>query len=610
MTKEHVLAVLSKSEQNEERLHSALLLAFTQAVYRILAGTCIPAPLYRLTFDEETNNLTLQEPFGTSVVPSRETLDIRALDIVVISNLRDIPVLFEGETGVGKTYVSHCYLRTVFPKDSYITLRLSGNTFLNNIFQPFLEGSVKNGMPITKIKEEAVDKIGGMFVDEINRGDPQNVLQLLDNELYNAGQFRKLGIPITKLIDGMPEASGKRKSLAILTAQNPASVNDAKFTSTMELDAAVDNRLLRVNYGNGANSAGTTLWLEDKGRRNHERFLKALTNYVSRYLGADEEELLPLIQRDWLSLYAYITNTERTDKTLLYSGLELADLLVCVLGGALCEKFAYERRVIFEWAKKLRAKGYDLPDQDKLVNFKVKETQRVKTLEGLIDTFKVDVIFRDIVQIKKLADLLATLRTLIEACSADDPVATYENSNLSVTVKEVAGAATLMARNKQRFGSEPPTAAINAVLLQYVDTVELLQKRLQYSTETFSPEDGGTGVKNLVLMKAMQETLAEQKTSSYLVERLLHYTFATLLQLSAHTEEIRNMTLVRSSADLLTLCGFLTDYEEESTKVLQEAKDAYDATYGLVSLYFTLRNERAMTMPDIYQHRILRTLGG
>ena len=547
--------ILPQKEKNEERLHSLLLLAFTQAVYRVLAGTCIPAPLYRLTFDEDTNNLTLLEPCGTSVVPSDDTLDIRALDIVVISNLRDIPVLFEGETGVGKTFVSHCYLRTIFPKDSYITLRLSGNTFLNNIFQPFLEGSIKNGMPITTIKEEAVNKIGGMFVDEINRGDPQNVLQLLDNELYNGGHFRKLGIPIRAFENGELRESGRRKNLAILTAQNPASVDDAKFTSTIELDAAVDNRLLRINYGNGANSAGTTLWLEEKGRDNHDRFLKALTNLLCSHLEVDEEELLPLVERDWLSLYAFITDTARTDKTLLYSGLELADLLVCVLGGSLCDKFAYEKRVIFEWAKKLRHQGFELPAQDKLVPFKVKETQRVKTLEALIDTFKVDVIFRDIVQIKKLADLLATLRTLMVACASENPVEAYERANFSVTVKEVAGAATLMARNKQKFGSEPPTAAVNAVLLQYVDTVELLQKRLQYSTNTFSPDDGGTGIKNLILFKAMQLTLEGEKTGSFFIRKLLHLTFSSLLPLSAHTEEVRNMALVRYAADLLTLCG-------------------------------------------------------
>src|SRR5262249_45827858 len=154
---------------------------------------------------------------------------------------------------------------------------------------------------------------------------------------------------------------------------------------------------------NAAASAGTTLWLEDEPSDPHADFLHTFTALASRYLGADAT-LFADLPRDWLSVYAWVTDPWWTDKPILYSGLELADLMLAVLAGNLRQTFAHEQQVYRDWCRCLNLAVP--PELD------APETDRGKKLQELLGTFKVPVIFRDVVQIKKLADVLATLQTL------------------------------------------------------------------------------------------------------------------------------------------------------------------------------------------------------
>jgi hypothetical protein len=601
MSTPHTLEKLLHEVPDEERLHSALLLAYINSVYRVLAAFSVPAPLYRLLYDESANHIEMIETQGNSQVPCDGALDIGALDIAVISNLRDIPVLFEGETGVGKTYVTQSFLRTLFPRDSTVSLRLSGNTFLNNIFQPFLEGRIENGMPVTQIKMQAVESIAGMFVDEINRGDPQNVLQFLDNELYNAGQFVRLGIRIPQIHDGQVSFGRRRKKLAILTAQNPPGTADAKFASTLELDAAVDNRLLKINFGNAANSAGTTLWLAEEPADPHQAFLTAFSDLSCRYLGLGPD-LLATLPQDWLTLYAWIADPWWTDKPILYSGLELADLMICVLGGNLVQTYGYERQVCHDWCGRL---GMGTPKDMDLA-----ETERGKKIQQAIATFRVPVIYRDIVQIKKLADVLATLQTIKDASRTPDPVQAYLKARRLVTVREVAGAAALMTRNKQVSGSASAVPVINEVLVQYTALAATAQSVTKYARSQFDSQDENAGIKKLILAKALRDTLAAGKGTLFLrksITDMLH----RLRNAFSATEDVRNVLLMRILADLLTFCGFVTEHEAEVDAVLGGPASGLPAVMAeLIGVYYRLREATALTMPDIYQHRIQRTLGG
>jgi hypothetical protein len=601
MSAPHTLEKLAAVVPDEERLHASLLLAHVNALYRTLGSFSVPAPLYRFLYDAEANHLQLTETQGNAWVPRPGACDISALDIVIIANLRDLPVLFEGETGVGKTYVSQSFLSTLLPRASCLSLRLSGNTFLNNVFQPFLEGRIENGMPVTRIKPQAVEQIAGMFVDEINRGDPQNVLQLLDNELYNAGEYVRLGLRIPHLRGGNVTPGTRRKKLAILTAQNPPGTVDPRFATALELDAAVDNRLLKINFGNAAGSAGAALWLETEPADLHASFLVAFRTLACRFLGA-EGNVLDQLGDDWLSLYAWITDPAWTEKPTLYSALELADLLIGALSGPLSASYQQERQVCRDWHARLglaEPRDMDLAD-----------TERSQKIQAALGTFKVPVIFRDVVQVKKLADVLATLTSLKGASASADPVQSYLKTPRIVTVREVAWAAALMARNKQPDGSESVVPVINEVLTQYIALAERAQKATRYLRSRFDAGDANAGVKKLVLVKALRETVNARKGALHLRGQILALADKLRDHFSA-SEDVRNLLLMRLLADLLTLCGFLTDQEAAVDVVLAAATPGTPDVPGqLLAIFHQMRQVNAPTVPDIYQHRLRRTLGG
>ena len=62
--------------------------------------------------------------------------------------------------------------------------------------------------------------------------------------------------------------------------------------------------------------------------------------------------------------------------------------------------------------------------------------------------------------------------------------------------------------------------------------------------------------------------------------------------------------------NMLTLCGFVREFAAEVDPILKGATGEGDAARGLVLRYKDLRDQRALTMPEIYQHRVRRTLGG
>jgi len=600
---------------NEEKVHSAMLLSYVQSLYEIMRKDCVPSPLYRFVYDEDNNNISVSETEGKSLVPIDDALDIDALDVILISNLRDIPILFEGDTGVGKTYVSQRYFKTIFPKESFVSLRLSGNTFLNNIFQPFLEGSMVNGMPVTKIKRDAIETIAALFVDEINRGDPQSVLQLLDNELYNAGEYVKLGIkiPVIDAKAGKVDYPGKRKKLEIITAQNPASTSDAKFTSTVELDAAVDNRLLKTYFGNSAPSAGATLWLGEDTQKPHKMFLEGMKKRASKYLGV-KEEVYDNLESDWLQVYSWITESSRTDKPILYSAIELSDFMTAVFSGNLIDYYNYEKGIVNSWAKKL--------SKDVKITYEQKETDTVKQINEVNKSFKVPIIFRDTIQIKKLADVLSTLKNIKEALKTDAPLNNYLKTRKYVSVREVAGATALLALNKQAPGAPSPTKEVNAVLNEYVSLTQKYMKEEGYMGATFKLDDPNAGIKRIAVHKALRDTLTNHGGADYFINQMCDQANKLINHISA-SESLRNMLVVRSASDLMTLAGFIEQYKtsieplfNKHGKELRKASTASEKV-GIINqlrtdignVYYSLREEHAMVMPDIYMHRIQRTLG-
>jgi hypothetical protein len=585
---------------DEKKLHAGLLLAYTQTVYDVMRRNTVPTPLYRITYDEANNSLTLQETDGKSFVPTKNSLDIDSLDIVFTCSLRGIPVVFEGDTGTGKTYVENGFLKTVFPRTSTFSLRLSGSAY-ESIPRYFLKGMKdEGGMPKSVVNEDIINRTAGMLIDEPNRGDPDELLQLLDNTIFHDGQYYRLGIKIPEIdADKKVKDSGKRKKVIITSAINPA---NAKYSGTVELDAAVDNRFIRLPYGNSAVSAGSTLWLSDSDVKNHDLFLKSFSKRAAKYLGL-KESALEDINDDWLSMYAYITDPNKTNKRILYSALELADSMIYVLSGNLPNSFEYEKEIAKSWNDKLNL--------DMQITEKLSETQNIKRIQEIVDTFKVPIIFRDIDQIKKLADVVTTLENLRDAFSKPDPVRAYLDMSKYISTKEIAMGTALLARNKQNPNSPNPTNVINEVLNNYISLAGEYHRDVSYLKESFDIYDPNDGIKKIAIVKGIRNTIKKSEGVDTLIKEVVDNTKKLKSHISA-SYDVRNAFIMRNTADLLTFAGFVDQYRDEIEpmfKKYDKNTDMSKVVNDLGKFYYNKREELAMVLPEIYQHRIQRTLG-
>jgi len=610
-TLERIMNALGKNF-SEERAHAALLLSFAESIYSVVRRDCTPSPLYRVSFDKTNRNVGVEETQGHSLVPKKGVLDIDDLDILLMCNLREIPGLIEGETGIGKTFVSQRYLSTVFTSDQFFSHRLSGNAFVNNLFQHFQEGKMVDGMPVIEARVDRIETTAAGIIDEINRGDPNDTLQLFDNEMHLGGLIYKLGIPIPEIKDGRyVERSGRKKKLFLISAQNPSSTDDAKFTGTMQLDAAVDNRLLKTYMSNAAPSAGSTVWLGDGKGKRHDVFMKSFASRAAKHLGI-EEAVMQDGDASWLQTYAWITDSSKTDKPVLYSALELADFMTAVFGGNLLDYFKYERQVIADW-KGLNGGNVEIKDG-------LKETAKVKTIHEVTDSFKVPMIFRDIDQVKKVADILSTLKNVKDALRTENPVQSYLDARKVVTVREIAEATALVVRNKQKPSSPSPINAINEVLNQYCSLVEEYMKESKKFHPNFDIYDPQTGIKSMAVIRAIRENMGGAGGIENLAGRIQIEAGKLTTKISL-SEEVRNIMIARSVGDLMTLSGFilehkkaLQDYKEAGEKIPAMSKykkitDAPIVAEAMGRFYCKVQKEDAIILPALYQHRIQRTLG-
>lgn len=601
-TLERIAAEMGSSF-DEDKMHTALLLSYAGSIYNVLRKTCQPNTIHRIHYDCANNQVELDELMGMSLPPQPGSLDMSVVDEIFASNERDIPIVLEGETGVGKTFPATTYLSIVLQKDQFFSHRLSANAFLNNLFSPFQEGRMEKGMPVIEAKVDRIENCGAGLTDEINRGDSNETLQLFDNEMHLGGNIYKLGIPIPELKAGKLYYPGKKKKLLLVCAQNPAGTEDAKFTQTMQLDAAVDNRLLKVHVGNAAAAVGSSLWLGDKVKDAHKEFLKGFSKTVADYLQIPDSALND-IKEDWLGVYSWTTEAKRTDKKILYSSMELADLLVATFSGNLVNYFKYEQKVLKIWENKLK-KGVTIDDT-------ITETETIKKVQGVTESFKIPVIFRDIAQLKKIADVLSTLRNIKDSIRSNDPVDTYLNMEKHVTVREVSGAMSLLLRNKQPKEATAPVDTINSVLTSYVAlTTKYMQDQKALRNGKFDIYDDQVGIKKVAVVKSIRDTVRRSNGVDYLVDQIAEHAQNLVAKISS-SEDIKNIIIARSAADLMTLCGFLTDYKDEIDPIIKsyaKEKRISPIIERLGAFYQEKLDEKAMVMPDIYQQRIKRTLG-
>ena len=219
---------------------------FIETLYDTLDGVVSPTPYLEI---REGENIDVKFLNGRGNLPKPDTTEVTILDIDIASLFfDDFNPLYEGVTGIGKTYTSDAVFNAVFGPEGHYTLRLSGGLMGSSALEPFTTVERENGVPKTRIDPEKCQKYGALFIDEINRGDSQEVFQVVDGVVNVNGETGCLGIPI-------PGQDGRYKRMAIIAAMNPA---DAEHNAALDLDIAGENRFLKFRFPNGVAEAGSS----------------------------------------------------------------------------------------------------------------------------------------------------------------------------------------------------------------------------------------------------------------------------------------------------------------------------------------------------------------
>jgi len=602
-TEKHTLEKLAEQmpgtvEKKDEKIHTALLLAHYAATKNVVSKGILPTPLFGISYDKDNHSLSFKE-FEGNAIPKKSDFAYSSLDIIMAAHARSIPLIFEGDTGVGKTVTIEAYLRTTLPEDGSVMMSLSHQSFTDSPKAPFERCEMVDGMPVTYIDQERLRSIAAMYIDELNLGNPNDLLQLslgrvlLSKERGTAGTL----IPIFDSDGKVMYDEEKLKKMWLSGSQNPPKSRDAQF-SGMELTASLKNRFLVVEFPKIIKSVGSTMWLADEENGLHGKYLRKLGKEFEKLTGVSISE--QDLRQDDLSLSAYILDSERTEKAIIPSSLEFGDLIVLTLSDDLAESYDIEKQVVTAWQEYLPA------HLSSNLNLRgdIKENQEVKLVKEILKPFDKSLTERDDAKIKSLADMFATMKSLKRAYQSDNPLESYLNNPVYITTEDSAAAATLLARNKQ-VGTDvkDPLRAVNFVLGEYVSLVDGLAQQMNIEGYTeFNTEDPNVGLKHFIYTSALNGA----ESAEDIVKKINHYT-ADLKNLTSNSQ-IRKIIIGRTVGDLATVSGFIWDHKDEIDKHLEQGNISSLDLRGKIKGIYENELENNPELEDTYAHRLPRVL--
>ncbi len=375
---------------------------FIESLYQTLDSVVSPTPYMEIT---EGNNVDVRFLNGKARLPAPHSTEITVLDIDAASLFfDDFHVLYEGVTGIGKTYTSDALFDAVYGPDGHYTLRLSGSVLGSSALEPFTTTTLEHGVPKTRIDPEKCSKYGALFIDEINRGDSQEVFQVVDGKIHVNGDTGYLRIPIPK--------TDRYKGLTIIAAMNPA---DAQHSSALELDIAGENRFLKFRFPNGVAEAGSSQLEKMVSGDLHDKFWTEFRKRTG-------------LKGAWRENYPLITDPEQVANALDGQTKEFIDASLGYVGAD--PKETYERNV-------------ELMQQTGIQpSFTIRDDNNYKKILEKQGTLKHGFVRRDLKKIQNLSRLLAFVKGVKQG--------TYD---AHVTLNDVAASIGVVLESKSMTGT-------------------------------------------------------------------------------------------------------------------------------------------------------------
>jgi hypothetical protein len=499
---------------------------FIEGLYSTLDDVVSPTPYLEITEDERVDVAFLD---GRGNLPKPNTTEVTVLDLYIASLFfDDFDLLSVGVTGVGKTYTSDALFGAVFGSEGHYTIRLGGGLLSASALDPFTTTTLEHGIPKVHIDPQKCEQYGALFIDEINRGDTQEVFQVVDGTLHVNGDTGYLRVPIP--------GTERYKKLAVLAAMNPP---DAQHSSALELDIAGENRFLKFMFPNGIDEAASS------------QLDKSVQENLYQKFWSDFTQRTGIKVSDWREIYPVITDSTVVRCELNGEAREFLDVAMGYVGKD--PLTAAQRN-----SELLKSAGYE-------PKCSVVEDNALEQVRTAQKSLKHGFVRRDLPKVANLSRLLGFVK-----CVKD---ASYEPK---ATLHDVAAALGIVLESKKITGEDDGSlmSVVNDVLREY--------KGLRRTMNTPS----GFGVRQAVWQASMYAGI-DNGVDAY--EATLRRSLSQLNTRDAQRGGVANPAVrLRLAADLAVLDHFSQGHKDAITSALaagephafEEFKNVYAQNKG------------------------------
>ncbi|MHA1983494.1 MAG: hypothetical protein ACW967_03990, partial [Candidatus Hodarchaeales archaeon] len=331
---------------------------------------------------------------GKSKLATSSSLEITAFDILVASLfLEDVNILFEGITGVGKSYVTDLFFQSLFSEKSFYIDRANINPFVeSSVLTPFFTTILEKNIPKQFINEAQAKNIGAVFVEEVNRREINDLLSLLDKKLVLHGKRTDLGIMVQK--DNSRDVLLKK--LIVIGSQNP--VESTAPGSAQENDIAEDNRFLKIPFPNVVAESGSSQLQFSNNTSLHDIFWQEYKTRIEEKI--DKEEIIEPKSQSWQELYVGATDLSEFSFDLSVIHREFIDLMLSYVNSNPRTEIDRHQSIIDQ-----ANPSFDL-------KFHLREDDMLQKIMDVQTSLKYPIVRRDLNKIVNFSKLVAMIRSI------------------------------------------------------------------------------------------------------------------------------------------------------------------------------------------------------
>ena len=477
---------------------------FIETLYEKLSPLSSPTPIYHIIHDKDY--IEVKSLSGKAKVLKSNATEITAFDILVASLfLPDVNILFEGITGVGKSFITELFFRSLFGDEGFVIDRSNFNPFVeSSILSTFIQTKLVDKIPKQFINFDKAQNVCAFFVEEVNRREVNDLLTLLDKVIILDGTRVHLGLHYKN-----ESGTEMLKKIIIIGSQNP----DDTEHGTFENDIAEDNRFLKIPFPNAIFEAGTTQLLIKKSDKSHEEFW---TSY---------KEKIEEPESDWKNLYIQATDLPENVFKISDDQREFLDFIISYLSTNPTTEVQRNVELIKDCGMEL--------------SFNLREDEFLAKVMDLQNSLRYKIVRRDLNKLTNFIRLVALVRSI----KRRDYVPEITLEDVASSVGVLLEGRTVNLRDNVMFDF------VNDAIKSYN---ELKQR---YNAEEHE------SIREMVLSKALKN----YSSNNYNLE-IFYSTITNLITKFADNTFVKPALVVFNSrivSDLLLFRQFCKDYESQ-----------------------------------------------